>query len=83
MVCTPCGRLDAEQRALLLSNQGELTLKLTHPRYNHRKTYRVMVAGFPAARDLKQWRRGVELDGKVTRPAEVTLLEGTTPVQHA
>lgn len=75
----PVGRLDAESRgALLLSNQGELTLKLTHPRYNHRKTYRVMVAGLPAARHLRQWRSGVVLDGTVTRPAEVTLLEGTT-----
>ena len=75
----PVGRLDAESRgALLLSNHGELTLKLTHPRYNHRKTYRVMVAGLPAAKHLKQWRSGVVLDGTVTRPANVTLLEGTT-----
>ena len=62
----PVGRLDAESRgALLLSNHGELTLKLTHPRYNHRKTYRVMVAGLPAAKHLKQWRSGVVLDGTV------------------
>ena len=38
----PVGRLDADSRgALLLSNQGELTLKLTHPRYAHSKTYRI------------------------------------------
>mgnify|MGYP005697313445 FL=1 len=42
----PVGRLDADSRgALLLSNQGELTLKLTHPRYAHNKTYRVTVSG--------------------------------------
>ena len=74
----PVGRLDAESRgALLLSNQGELTLKLTHPRYNHHKTYRVTVAGLPDAEKLNQWRRGVVLDGTVTRPAEVKLLKGT------
>ena len=75
----PVGRLDAESRgALLLRNQGELTLQLTHPRYNHCKTYRVTVAGLPPEKQLRQWRRGVVLDGTVTRPAEVTLLEGTT-----
>ena len=74
----PVGRLDADSRgALLLSNQGELTLKLTHPRYNHHKTYRVTVAGLPDAEQLNQWRRGVVLDGTVTRPAEVKLLKGT------
>ena len=42
----PVGRLDADSRgALLLTDQGELTLKLTHPRYDHRKTYRVWVRG--------------------------------------
>ena len=72
----PVGRLDAESRgALLLSNQGELTLKLTHPRYNHRKTYRVTVAGLPSEKQLDQWRRGVVLDGTVTRPAEVNLVK--------
>lgn len=72
----PVGRLDAESRgALLLSNQGELTLKLTHPRYNHRKTYRVTVAGLPSEKQLIQWRRGVVLDGTVTRPAEVNLVK--------
>ena len=74
----PVGRLDAESRgALLLSNQGELTLKLTHPRYDHRKTYRVTVAGLPDASQLNRWRRGIVLDGTVTRPAEVTLIKGT------
>lgn len=74
----PVGRLDADSRgALLLSNQGELTLKLTHPRYNHRKTYRITVAGLPDAEKLNQWRRGVVLDGTVTRPAEVKLVKGT------
>ncbi len=71
----PVGRLDADSRgALLLSNQGELTLKLTHPRYAHSKTYRVTVSGTPNPSKLKRWRQGVELDGSRTLPASVELL---------
>ena len=71
----PVGRLDADSRgALLLSNQGELTLKLTHPRYAHSKTYRVMVSGIPDHSKLERWRQGLELDGSRTLPASVKLL---------
>ena len=60
----PVGRLDFESRgALLLSNDGALTLELTHPRFAHRKTYRVWVQGRPSQRVLDQWARGVSLDG--------------------
>ena len=71
----PVGRLDADSRgALLLSNQGELTLKLTHPRYAHSKTYRVTVSGTPDQSKLQRWRQGIELDGSRTLPASVKLL---------
>ncbi len=71
----PVGRLDADSRgALLLSNQGELTLKLTHPRYAHSKTYRVTVRGTPDQCKLQRWRQGIELDGSRTLPASVKLL---------
>ena len=71
----PVGRLDADSRgALLLSNQGELTLKLTHPRYAHNKTYRVTVTGTPDHSKLERWRQGMELDGSRTLPASVKLL---------
>lgn len=71
----PVGRLDADSRgALLLSNQGELTLKLTHPRYAHCKTYRVTVTGTPDPTTLERWSQGVELDGSRTLPACVRLL---------
>ena len=71
----PVGRLDADSRgALLLSNQGELTLRLTHPRYAHSKTYRVTVTGAPDQSKLKRWRQGLELDGSRTLPASVRLL---------
>jgi len=72
----PVGRLDQYSRgALLLSNDGALTLRLTHPRYGHRKTYRVWVRGRPSAEALARWRRGVALDGHPSQPVELTLLE--------
>jgi 23S rRNA pseudouridine2605 synthase/16S rRNA pseudouridine516 synthase len=72
----PVGRLDADSRgALLLTDQGELTLKLTHPRYSHVKTYRVLVRGVPSSKALRYWRDGLELDGCVTRAARVLCLQ--------
>ena len=71
----PVGRLDADSRgALLLTDQGELTLRLTHPRYNHAKTYRVLVRGIPSSQALRRWREGLLLDGRLTRPARVQCL---------
>ena len=71
----PVGRLDADSRgALLLTDLGELTLKLTHPRYSHTKTYRVWVEGVPSDSVLDRWARGVLLDGRWTRPAQVRRL---------
>jgi 23S rRNA pseudouridine2605 synthase/16S rRNA pseudouridine516 synthase len=71
----PVGRLDADSRgALLLTDQGELTLRLTHPRYNHAKTYRVLVRGIPSSQILRRWREGLLLDGRLTRPARVSCL---------
>ena len=72
----PVGRLDADSRgALLLSNQGDLTLRLTHPRYAHSKTYKVTVTGTPDHSKLEQWRQGLELDGSHTLPADITLIQ--------
>jgi pseudouridine synthase len=72
----PVGRLDADSRgALLLSNAGSLTLRLTHPRYGHRKTYRAWVKGRPGAEVLERWRRGVPLDGIASLPVQLRVLE--------
>ena len=59
----------------MLTDQGELTLKLTHPRYSHAKTYRVWVDGVPSNAVLDRWRRGIRLDGRRTRSARVHLLK--------
>jgi 23S rRNA pseudouridine2605 synthase len=68
----PAGRLDADTTGLiLLTNDGELANRLTHPRYEVPKTYRAELRRPPAERDLEQLRRGVELDDGPTAPAQV------------
>ncbi len=73
----PVGRLDKDSEGLLLmSNDGDLTLRLTHPRFEHVKTYVVRVAGRWSAEKLATLRGPVEMpDGYVTRPAEVAVLK--------
>jgi len=69
----PVGRLDFDSEGLvLMTNDGDLTNKLTHPRYGHEKEYRVLLARRPDQEHLKTWRRGVVLeDGYKTAPADV------------
>lgn len=74
----PVGRLDADSTgALILTNDGDLTFKLTHPRHNIKKTYRVLVKGHPPEETLQMWRKGVFLDKRKTRAAIVRLVERT------
>jgi 23S rRNA pseudouridine2605 synthase len=71
----PVGRLDADSEGLvLLTNDGNLANKLTHPRYEHTKEYQVSVEGHPSETTLEEWRRGVYLDGKKTVPARVSVM---------
>jgi 23S rRNA pseudouridine2605 synthase len=69
----PVGRLDLDSEGLiLLTNDGDLANRLTHPRYEHEKEYRVLVASRPDEEQLQTWRRGVVLeDGYRTQPADV------------
>ena len=72
----PVGRLDFDSRgAILLTNNGELTLRLTHPKFAHTKTYLVWVSGRPSPLILDNWRKGIALDGKMTMPARVEVME--------
>ena len=71
----PVGRLDLRSEGLiLLTDDGALTHRLTHPRFEHEKEYRALVEGLPAESTLKKWREGVFLDGRLTAPAEVAVL---------
>jgi 23S rRNA pseudouridine2605 synthase len=71
----PVGRLDADSTGLiLLTNDGELANRLTHPRYGVRKTYLVELDAAPSEADLDRLRGGVELEDGRTAPAEVERL---------
>ena len=72
----PVGRLDANTTGLiLLTNDGELANRLTHPRYGVPKTYRATVGGPPVGeRALRALREGVRLDDGMTAPARVRRL---------
>ena len=72
----PVGRLDADSTGLiLLTNDGELAHRLTHPSFHVAKTYRVRVGGGPVGEPaLGRLREGLELDDGLTAPAEVRRL---------
>ena len=71
----PVGRLDYNSTgALILTNDGNLTLSLTHPRYHLAKTYRVILDGIPSQQDIQRWREGISLEGRSTLPAKVEII---------
>ncbi|HLB21663.1 MAG TPA: pseudouridine synthase [Solirubrobacteraceae bacterium] len=72
----PVGRLDADSSGLiLLTNDGELANRLTHPSFEVDKTYRAMLGGGPIGEDaLRRLRAGVQLDDGPTAPAQVRRL---------
>ncbi|MBL8156822.1 MAG: rRNA pseudouridine synthase [Anaerolineae bacterium] len=76
------GRLDIDSEGLMvLTNDGELANRLTHPRFRHTKTYKVVVVGLPSPETLEKWQRGVtiiEEDGSSyrTAPCSVTITDG-------
>ena len=73
----PVGRLDMDSDGLLImTNDGELTYALTHPRHIVDKTYHVTIGGSISERDLQKLRRGVVIDGRKTAPATVNEVGG-------
>lgn len=72
----PVGRLDKPSEGLILmTNDGPLAHRLTHPRYGHEKAYAVTLEGRISDAALEQWRRGVMLDGRITSPAPIEVVE--------
>lgn len=71
----PVGRLDLETEGLLLmTNDGELTHRLTHPSFSVDKEYLAELDGAPSRGDLRAWRQGVELEDGPTAPAKASLM---------
>lgn len=72
----PVGRLDFNTEGLLLiTNDGKLANRLTHPRYRVKKRYLVETKGIPPLNKLKQLEQGVQLEDGMTYPAEIKLLK--------
>jgi pseudouridine synthase len=71
----PVGRLDLDSEGLLiLTNDGELAYRLSHPRFGVKKVYLVKVKGEPNKDALRRLERGVYLEGEKTAPAKAALL---------
>jgi 23S rRNA pseudouridine2605 synthase len=74
----PVGRLDYHSEGLvLLTNDGDLAYKVSHPTHGSVKTYNVKVRGVPEERILDKLRRGITLEGKRTLPCEITRIKTT------
>lgn len=72
----PVGRLDRETHGLLLlTNDGELTNLLIHPRYHIGKTYLLTIRGSVAANQLEKLKKGVELEDGITQKSRITILQ--------
>lgn len=68
----PVGRLDKDTDGLLIvTNDGELALRVTHPRYGLEKEYQVIVKGYPQEKDIDKLRKGIFIEGGKTQPAHV------------
>ncbi len=72
----PCGRLDTDSEGLLLlTDDGALQHRLSHPKFGKHKTYLVQVERIPDEAALDALRRGVEIKGRRTRPAKVRRID--------
>ena len=72
----PIGRLDYETSGLLiLTNDGDLTYKLTHPKHEIDKTYVALVKGQPTYEELKNFRDGLEIEDYKTAPAKIRVVD--------
>lgn len=75
------GRLDLDSEGLLLlSNDGELLHRVTHPHFHHFKTYLVLVRGHPDVADLVHFRQGIAIKTGLTQPADVEILHSPPPL---
>lgn len=72
----PVGRLDTDTTGLLLlTNDGDIAYKLTHPSNNIKKRYIAIVEGVPNKRELEKFRRGIVIDGRPTAPAKIKIVK--------
>jgi 23S rRNA pseudouridine2605 synthase len=74
----PVGRLDFHSEGLIvLTNDGDLAFKVSHPRHGSVKTYHVKVRGVPEPRLIEKLQRGITIDGKRTLPCGIEQMKTT------
>ncbi len=72
----PVGRLDKDTTgAIILTNDGDFSYKLTHPKHEISKTYIAEVEGIPTAEEMRTFAKGVYIDGKKTYPAKIRIVK--------
>ena len=72
----PVGRLDYNTSGMLiLTNDGDLAYRISHPKHELTKTYRALVAGVLSREKLSKLRKGVDIGGYITRPAKVNVIK--------
>jgi 23S rRNA pseudouridine2605 synthase len=75
----PVGRLDYNTSgALIMTNDGELAYRITHPKHEIYKTYRARVSGVLSNERAARLRKGVDIGGFITSPAKVNIIKGNT-----
>ena len=80
----PVGRLDRDSTGLLLlTNDGDLTYRLTHPRFEHEKQYLVAIDGVLSPGEKRRLEEGIELDGKRTAPVAVREVKESLPFNYS
>lgn len=72
----PVGRLDYETSGLLLlTNDGDLAYKLTHPGHQVEKVYHARISGFLEEKEIKNLEKGIRIEGYITAPAKLRVVE--------
>jgi len=80
----PVGRLDYDTEGLLLlTNDGDLAARLTHPSHEVEKVYEARVRGVPAPEDLERLAKGIVIDGRRTSPAKIRLADRPAKVSES
>lgn len=80
----PAGRLDLDSTGLIiLTNDGELAYKLTHPRFEHEKEYRLYISGKLTAIQIKKLEKGIMLEDGMTHPARIEQVKSSHPYNYS
>jgi 23S rRNA pseudouridine2605 synthase len=80
----PVGRLDKDSSGLLLlTNDGDLTYRITHPKFEHEKEYWVAINGSLTAVEKRQLEQGIELEDGMTYPARIKIVRNNPPFNYS